>query len=167
MVGGAAALETTWIEQIEEVDLGGVLEDVFLLMRHELELDKIKILQDIPKDLPPVKVDRRHFEEILFNLMMNACQAIKAQEIEGEIAISAVQQNGHVNILIRDNGPGIPSDKINQIFEPFYTTKDDGTGLGLYVTKQLVEKSNGKISVKSKFPSGVEFSLRFPRKEWE
>ncbi len=176
--------------QVERVDLSQILSDVLPLVNHELELDKIEFKQNVPFDLPSVKADRRHLEEILFNLIVNACQAIKGSPLscsnkrgslsssnafvedprlkacgddKARIEITAAQQNGHVNILIKDNGPGIPSDKLDQIFKPFYTTKDEGTGLGLYITKQLVERNGGKISVKSKVGEGTSFSLEFKR----
>lgn len=189
-----------------KVDLKSVLSDILPLVSHELELDKIELVQNVSQSLPPVQADRRHLEEILFNLIVNACQAIKTYHHErrplalhsasfasestsfsghpesfvclpersegspideafnGRIEIHAAQQNSHINILVKDNGPGIPADKLNQIFEPFYTTKDEGTGLGLYITRQLVEKNNGKISVKSKVGEGTKFTLAFPIK---
>lgn len=147
--------------RIEPVNLNQILSDVLPLVNHELELDKIDLVQNIPQNLPAIKIDRRHLEEILFNLIVNACQAMKETEIAGIIEINAVQQNGHVNILVKDNGPGIPADKIKQVFEPFYTTKEQGTGLGLYIIKQLVKENNGKISVKSKSTGGTEFLLCF------
>lgn len=155
--------------QLEKVELSQVLSDVLPLVNHELELEKIEFGQDIPQSLPPVNTDRRHLEEILFNLILNACQAIKCHSERSEesgkarIEISAEQQDGHINILIKDNGPGILADRLKQIFEPFYTTKEQGTGLGLYITKQLVERNGGKISVKSKPGVGTSFILEFKR----
>jgi len=190
---------------IQAVDLNGLFEDVLPLVRHELELDKIKFEKDVPQDFPALQADRRHLEEILFNLIVNACQALKLPatsckpqanektsssfkpqaasesdfpeavslkpaacdlkpETKPRIEISASQFNGHVNILISDNGPGIPAKQLKQIFEPFYTTKQEGTGLGLYITKQLVERNGGKISVKSKPGEGTCFKLEFARK---
>ena len=131
-----------------------------------MDLEKIEFAQNIPTDLPPLKVDRRHLEEILFNLIVNACQALKAvprDTAKSKIEISAAQQNGHINIAISDNGPGIPSDRLKKIFEPFFTTKEEGTGLGLYIVKQLVEKNSGKIFVQSECGKGTVFSLKFIR----
>lgn len=162
--------DVTQQPQLDKVDLNSVLSDVLPLVHHELELDRIEFVQSIPQNIPAVKADRRHLEEILFNLIVNACQAMKTCQPErseespkGKIEITAAQQNGHVNILVKDNGPGIPSNKLAQIFEPFYTTKDEGTGLGLSVTKQLVERNGGKISVKSNLGLGTVFSLVFKR----
>ncbi len=162
--------------QIEPVNLNQILSVVLPLVNHELELDKIELIQNIPQDLPAVKTDRRHLEEILFNLVVNACQAIKdprplkdcfavrecGGDNKGRIEITAAQQNSYVNILIKDNGPGIEAGQLQKIFDPFYTTKEQGTGLGLYVTRQLVEKNKGKISATSKPGQGTEFLIRFP-----
>lgn len=146
--------------QLESVDLKKVLDDIVPLVNYELELDKIQLIRKFPKDLQPIQADRRHIEEIFFNLIINACQAMKEG---GEIRISAAQQNSSVNILIEDTGVGISEQYIKQVFEPFYTTKQEGTGLGLYVVKQLVERNGGKISVKSKVGKGTSFQLEFKR----
>ena len=143
----------------EETHLSETLEDVLPLVGHELELDKIKLVKNIPETLPPIHADRRQIEEIFFNLIVNACQAMKNG---GEIEISAERQNGHINVSVKDTGPGIPSDELPKIFEPFYTTKESGTGLGLYITKQLVERNHGRISLESKLNEGTCFLLSFP-----
>ena len=80
----------------------------------------------------------------------------------GELSVRAEQHNGTVQVEIQDQGSGIPSDQLSKIFEPFYTTKETGTGLGLYITKQLVERNGGHISVKSKLNTGTRFILKFP-----
>jgi signal transduction histidine kinase len=146
--------------QLEDVSLERVLDDIVPLVNHELELDKIQLVRQIPKGFLPIRADCRHIEEILFNLIVNSCQAMKEG---GEIRISAAQQNGYACVTIEDTGPGIAPERLKQIFEPFYTTKQEGTGLGLYVVKQLVERNNGKISVKSKMGKGTNFLLEFKR----
>ena len=147
--------------QFEEVDLNRTFEEILPLVNHELELDKIQLIKEIPENLPPIHADRRHIEEIFFNLIVNACQAMKDG---GKLAVRAEQRNGKVQVEIEDRGPGIPSDQLSKIFEPFYTTKESGTGLGLYVTKQLVERNNGHIFVESRLNKGTCFILGFPCK---
>jgi signal transduction histidine kinase len=155
----------------EEVQLNEVLDNVLPLVRYEMELDQIQFSKNIPSGFFAFKADRRHIEEILFNLIVNACQAFKLQASrmsssmapKSAISISAEQRNGHIDLLIQDNGPGIPEGSLRQIFEPFYTTKEEGTGLGLYITKQLVEQNGGRISVQSKPGEGTSFHLRFKR----
>jgi len=145
--------------KFEEVRLNEALEGVLPLVRYELELDKIELVKDIPGNLPAIKADRRHLEEIFFNLIVNACQAM---ENGGQLTIRAEQRNGTVRVEIKDGGPGIPPDQLPRVFEPFYTTKESGTGLGLYVTKQLVEKNKGRITVSSELNKGTRFTLMFP-----
>lgn len=145
--------------QLEAVDIGEAFDGILPLIRYELELDKIQLVRELPETLSAIRVDRRNVEEIFFNLVLNACQAMKDG---GRLTIRAEQHNGMVQIEIQDQGPGIPSDKVSKIFEPFYTTKASGTGLGLYVTKRLVERNRGKISVESELNKGTRFTLRFP-----
>lgn len=152
------------ISIVESIDLQSVLSGVLPLVSHELSLEKIDLVIDFPSRLSPIKADRRHLEEILFNLIVNACQALKPlKRTDSRIEISAAQHNGCVQITVSDNGPGINERQLKQIFEPFYTTKEEGTGLGLYITKQLVEKNGGKISVKSRLGEGTTFYLEFKR----
>ena len=182
----------------ENVDLHAIYENVLPLVQHELEIEKIRLIAELPQDLPQVKADPRDLEEILFNLIVNACQAIKArsavsghksqvasnkiQETGGKsqaasqkpetcnlkpatgsdfIKISALVKGEHVVLEIADSGPGISKEDIKRIFEPFYTTKSEGTGLGLYITKQLIERNGGTILITGKDEQGASFLLRF------
>ena len=145
----------------EAVSLSEVIEDILPLVRYELDSNQIQLNQNIPASLPKIHADRRYLEEIFFNLIVNAAQALKPVSQAKIIEISANQNADGVTLIIEDNGPGIPEDKLPYIFEPFYTTKDEGTGLGLYVTKRLVEKNRAKILVESKLGSGTKFMLEF------
>lgn len=159
-----AKRETSYEIQLERVPLNEVLEGVLPLIRHELELDKTELRLEIPADFPHLRADRHHLEEIFFNLLVNACQAVKTSgQDKGRIEVGAAAGRGNVRVEIRDNGGGMPSKVLSRIFQPFYTTKEEGTGLGLYVTKQLVERNGGKISVKSKPGRGTTFVLEFPQ----
>jgi two-component system NtrC family sensor kinase len=146
--------------QLSAVSLKMTYENVLPLVQHELALDKINIESRIPENLPQARVDERHLEEILFNLIVNACHALKLKG-GGNIVISGGQGEGKLGLTIEDNGPGISKENLNKIFEPFYTTKSEGTGLGLYITKQLVERNGGNISVVSRPGMGTIFQLRF------
>ena len=122
-----------------------------------------------------IQADQRQLEEILFNLIVNACHAM---EKGGELVIvseakqfqtgllcrpAEISRNDDwIKITITDTGTGISSEQAKHLFEPFYTTKGEkGTGLGLYITKQLVERNSGKISVQSKEGKGTIFILEF------
>ena len=110
--------------------------------------------------MPHIVADRKQLQEIFFNITRNAEQAIKGS---GEITIRAFQSNGKVQVEIEDTGEGISSRDLEQIFDPFFTTKEPGkgTGLGLFIVKQIVEKNNGEISVKSREGKGTVFTLLF------
>ncbi len=143
----------------ESTNLQECLDNVLPLVRHEMMLDKIAFESRLPHELPPIKANPRQIEEVLFNLLVNACQALKSKG--GNITICAAASGERVTVRIEDDGPGIPQPQLKKIFEPFYTTKDEGTGLGLYIVKHLVEKSGGKISVESEIGKGTRFVLEF------
>jgi signal transduction histidine kinase len=175
--------------KFEAVSIAEVLEDILPLVRYELAANNIALTREIPKDLPTVQADHRYLEEILFNLIVNACQALKEKPGGGEIRITAakgdspsegfsatqrwtdasfgakgtVPLQNRVLVTVADNGPGIPEEKIKDVFRPFYTTKAEGTGLGLYITQQLVEKIRGRIDVQSLPGQGTVFTVKLPR----
>ena len=139
------------------------IDEVLALVGYELKLDKIDIVKDIEKNLPLLTGDKKQLQEVFFNLVRNAAQAIKEK---GRITIKAREADGKISIEIEDTGHGIPENKLEQIFNPFYTTKEPGkgTGLGLFIVRQVVERNRGKISVKSKVNEGTTFMLEFPIK---
>lgn len=141
----------------EKIIVREAFESVLQLISAEFELNKIKV--DIaPTNGLSVAANPRHFEEILFNLIMNACHAMEKRG--GNLKLNAYQPNGKVIVEISDSGPGIQKEQQAKIFNPFYSTKGaNGSGLGLYITKQLVERNGGKIKVDSKIGQGTTFRL--------
>ena len=112
-------------------------------------------------ELPPIKAKPEEIQQIFTNLLTNAVQAMEGK---GELRISTAGQNGVVFATIKDTGPGIPKEYLSKIYDPFFTTKEQGkgTGLGLNIVHQLVEKHGGKIDVSSIEGRGTTFSLTFP-----
>ena len=137
------------------------VDEVLLLVGHDLTLEKIEVKKDIQPELPPILADRRQLQEVLFNLIRNAGQAITPP---GGITIRAQSRNGELRIEITDTGSGIPADKLEKIYDPFYTTKEPGkgTGLGLFIVRQIVERNKGRISLESVVGQGTTFFLNFP-----
>ena len=138
-----------------------VLNNVLIFVNHELDLQKVEC-RILLEDGQAVRCHDRDLEDILLNLILNAVQAITASERAGLIQISGNPFQDCFQIKIHDNGPGIEPSEIGKIFEPFVTTKKDGTGLGLYITKLLVERNGGKIAVASRPGEGTTFTLTFP-----
>ena len=121
--------------------------------------ENIQVSLDINESIPLLTVDRQQIGQALQNLINNACQAMPDG---GELTISADQQEDKVEIIIKDTGIGIPKDHLDKIFEPLFTTKEKGIGLGLTVTKMLVEANLGEIRVESQVGVGTTFKLSFP-----
>jgi len=146
----------------ELIDVAKEVDEVMGLVGYELKLEKIEVEKHLHKDLPNIFVDRKQFQEMLFNLIRNAGQAIVEK---GKIKITAQHKKDKMIIDIQDTGAGIPKDKINQLFNPFFTTKDPGkgTGLGLFIVRQVVEKNGGRIYLKeTNVGEGTTFTLEFP-----
>jgi signal transduction histidine kinase len=137
------------------------IDEVLLLVGHDLKLEKIAVQKEIQPDLPQAVADRRQFQEVLFNLIRNAGQAITPP---GTIWVRGRLLDGLVRIEITDTGSGIPPDKLEKIYDPFFTTKEPGkgTGLGLFIVRQIVERNKGRISVESIVGKGTTFFLDFP-----
>ena len=159
--------------QNQKASIPEAVQTVLDLIACEFELEKVHIENQIEPNIPTVQADQRQLEEILFNLIVNACHAMSASSKHpdgsasggsgGELIVSA-RNDDCIQILIKDSGTGIPPEQAKHLFEPFHTTKGDkGTGLGLYITKQLVERNGGKISVKTKEGEGTSFILEFKK----
>ncbi len=123
----------------------------------------IQVHRQYGSSFPPLLMQRRHFSESLLNVLQNAREALNGKD--GTIWIGAqCKQDYAVEVTIRDNGAGIPPDKLERIFEPYYTTKEKGTGLGLATAKHNVELYGGSIRVESELGKGAQFTLVLPAK---
>jgi signal transduction histidine kinase len=123
----------------------------------------IRVHREYGSSFPPLLMQRRHFTETLINVLQNARDALNGRI--GSIWITAhCKQDYAVEVAVRDDGAGIPSDKVERIFEPYYTTKEKGTGLGLATAKHNIELYGGTIRVESELGKGAQFTLLFPAK---
>jgi signal transduction histidine kinase len=123
---------------------------------------KVQLRRSFSKDLPPLLMQRRHLADAVGNLILNAREAVADM---GTVYVSARRlEDDAVEILVRDDGPGIAPEKLGRIFEAYYTTKPKGTGLGLAIVKHNVELYSGRVQVQSELGKGAEFILSFPGK---
>lgn len=120
---------------------------------------KIKLTTKVSPDLPPVYVDPRQIGQVLTNLVSNAYQAMPGG---GTLSIKAGSSKNNVRISVSDTGCGIASEDCKKIFEPLFTTKDRGVGLGLTITRNMVEVNDGSIELKSKRGKGATFTISLP-----
>ena len=129
----------------------------------------VKIERDYAPNLPPVAADAQLCEQVFVNLITNAMQAMQAQDgsIERELrlAIAPEQANGErgVGVNVEDTGPGVPAESREQIFNPFFTSKKDGVGLGLSIVAKIVDDHRGTIRLEENTPRGARFHVFFPQ----
>lgn len=122
----------------------------------------IQVHRKYGRGFPPLLMQRGHLSEILLNLLKNAREALGEK---GNVFVAADRHRDHsIEISVRDDGPGIAPDKIERIFEAYYTTKEHGTGLGLAIVKHNVELYGGNVRVESELGKGAKFTLIFPAK---
>lgn len=119
----------------------------------------VKLTSSIPSTLGDMTGDKIKLEEVFFNLLNNARDAVGT---DGNITLTSARQNDTLTILIKDDGCGIPAEHLDSIFEPFKTYKTGGTGLGLALSKRIIESHNGKISVSSQPDKGSTFTIKLP-----
>ncbi|MFC1573605.1 ATP-binding protein [Candidatus Latescibacterota bacterium] len=137
--------------QLETVEINRVIDDVLLLHSEDLKSRGIVIRKRLSK-LPPCMIDRDKFKQVLVNILMNASEALREG---GELLVSSgvftlePEYRDIVSMQFKDNGCGIPAESIDHIFEPFYTTKADGVGLGLAICKTIIEEHHGSIHIES------------------
>ncbi|NLF40003.1 GAF domain-containing protein [bacterium] len=157
LLGYTRRSQPRWVE----TDLGEVARDVARMLHDELKSAGVSVALDLAGDLPPVTAQREHVEQVLINLLRNAKQAMDGAG--GAISISSRAEQTAVQLTVSDTGPGMPQEVIDRLFEGFFTTKRDGSGLGLPISRQIMQEHGGDISVSSSPGAGAAFTLHFPR----
>ncbi len=145
---------------MEEIQLSPFLTKILNLVEPECKKNNISISIDIPESFQ-ISMDPQLIEQVLLNLIRNSIQALDEIDKGKSISINADQDVTGVQISVKDNGCGIDTDNMDNIFIPFYTTRTKGSGIGLSFAKQIMRLHNGMISVKSDPGKGAEFILRF------
>ena len=144
--------------EVSPLNINEILENVMALSRKVLEHQKIQ-LETKFSELPLVHGNRDQLEQVFLNLMLNAKAAMGHG---GMLQIETAVENNEVVIIVRDNGSGIRPELIEDIFEPFVSTKEDGTGLGLFISYMVMQNHNGSIDVESEVGQGTQFTIRLP-----
>jgi two-component system NtrC family sensor kinase len=144
---------------IREVRLQDLLDEIIELLDGELHFNSITVKREYQDPLPPVQSDPSQLRQVFQNLIVNAVTAIGQ---DGVITLTAQGSEERVTIEVGDTGPGIPKGKLDEIFDPLFTSKPDGTGLGLSIGAGVLKKLGGKISVKSEVGKGSVFTVEIP-----
>ena len=145
---------------VEERDLNQTVEDLVRFLKAELASGGIEISTDLDPDLPPVAVDEAQLKQAMLNIVVNARQVLTpGGRIDMRTGRTA---QGEIFLRISDDGPGIPSDQIDRIFEVFYSNRRGGTGLGLPIAQRIVQNHGGRIEVESGPGAGTAFTILLP-----
>ncbi|MFM2590511.1 ATP-binding protein [Vibrio sp. TBV020] len=131
------------------------------LLTPQFKAAQISLNTDIGADLPLIDINPIQLEQVLINLLTNAIQAVEEQQ-DKQVTLSAQFVEGRLNLIVDDNGPGIPFDRQAQLFEPFYTTKKNGLGLGLSISHQITKAMGGELNVNPSPLGGARFVLTIP-----
>jgi signal transduction histidine kinase len=150
--------------KFEFEDINGILDGMILLVSTESKKKQINIIKNYIPNLPPIKIDREQIKQVFLNILLNSVEATPER---GEITVktrSFAKPGGepYIQIELADNGRGIPAEHLEDIFTPFYTTKDKGSGLGLSISHQIVQDHRGYIDVESELNKGTSFFINLP-----
>jgi Amt family ammonium transporter len=152
---------------LEPADARGLIAETLDLAGYEIESQGVELEREDENDLPPVAMDREQMKQVLLNLILNALQAMpRGGKLTIQTALRDFAREGAagraVEIRVKDTGGGIPAEIQNRIFEPFFSTKEEGIGLGLSVAQRIVEEHGGRIRVESLEGQGTAFSVLLP-----
>ena len=153
--------------QNNAVSITGAFREVILLTRSEIEQNQIRLQTDFSDDLPQVWADRIQLQQVCLNLIVNAIEAVK--NLRGrprEVLVRAEKDPlGGVLLTISDTGEGIDLEKMEHIFDPFYTTKPEGMGMGLAISRSIIEAHGGRLFASNNATQGAKFQFTLPHYE--
>ncbi len=145
--------------ELREGDINDVLRPLLAFLRPELSASGIEVVEKLAARLPPAQIDERLLREALLNIVKNAQAAMAAG---GTLAVGTVLEGERIRITVRDTGTGIPDDIADKIFEPYFTTRDFGSGLGLTLTYKIIKEHAGDVEVSSKPGVGTTLRVSIP-----
>lgn len=142
----------------ESCDLAALVAEVLRLLRHEADSRRVTIRVDADPDLPELEVDPAQMEQVLINLLKNALEAVGA---DGTVSVRLHSDSGRPVAEIRDTGPGVPDEIEPHLFEPFYSSKPDGQGIGLTVVREVLQRHGCDFSLRNRKGGGAVFTIAF------
>jgi two-component system sensor histidine kinase HydH len=152
-LAGPSALE------LEPVEINKIIKHVCDLLQPEASARKVEILAELEPELPLVMVDSVRLTQALLNIIINGIQAISGS---GQVKVSAAKSGEHLLLRVQDTGPGIPAGELGEIFDPYFTTKSEGNGLGLWIAQQIAVAHGGDLRAGNAAAGGAVFTLTLP-----
>jgi PAS domain S-box-containing protein len=145
--------------KFERLNLNVLIESVVELYRNILNKEKISVVMDLQPDLAPVRGDQVRLQQVIMNLITNASEAMRESPAKALTIRSIMQSPDRITLSISDSGPGVDDAVRDKVFQPFFTTKKDGLGMGLRISRTIIEDHGGRIWVENNPTAGVTFSI--------
>jgi signal transduction histidine kinase len=150
-------------EQHRALNLARLVRDVLTLTEGEASAHQVVLRADLPTDLPQVMADRVQLQQVVLNLVMNAIEAMQSMPVaRRRLTLSLSQEAGTLVLLIADTGPGIPADRVAQVFQPFVSGKPGGMGMGLAICRSVIAAHDGSLVIERTGPEGTTFRVVLP-----
>jgi len=162
IIGSISLLFKKGALQRELVDVNELIREMIVLLRSEANRYSISIRTDLAEDLPKVMADRVQLQQVFMNLMLNGIDAMKATGHAGELTIKSEVGDAQLLISVSDTGVGLPPEQADQIFRAFFTTKDTGTGMGLPISRSIIESHGGRLWAAGASGRGATFHFTLP-----
>jgi signal transduction histidine kinase len=159
IVEGFLRLTKPTVYTFNEEDLNVIIRDSVSVLEPEIVKNGVSVRLNLDPALPRLAVDRDKLSQVISNLVINAVEAMPRG---GDISITSRLGGGSVEVTVSDNGMGVPSENLRRIFDPYFSTKKQGFGLGLSLAQDIVYKHNGKLSVSSERGKGADFTIQLP-----
>jgi signal transduction histidine kinase len=162
IIGRISSLFKKGAPQRELVDVNDLIREMIVLLSSEASRCSISIRTELAKDLPKVMADRVQLQQVFMNLMLNGIDAMKETTGGGELTIKSEAGDAQLLISVSDTGMGLPPEQAEQIFKAFFTTKDKGTGMGLSISRSIIESHGGRLWATGAPGSGATFQFTLP-----
>jgi PAS domain S-box-containing protein len=146
--------------QRELVYVNGIIQEMLTLLKGEADRCSVTMRTDLAAELPKIKADRVQLQQVLMNLMVNGIEAMR--DTGGELTVKSQRQDGQLLFSVSDTGVGLPEGKTEQIFSAFYTTKSQGSGMGLAISRSIVESHGGRLWASANSGGGATFHFTLP-----
>jgi PAS domain S-box-containing protein len=147
----------------EEVDVNQIISEVIALTRDQMHSHGVALQTELAADIKAVRGDRVQLQQVILNLIVNAVEAMSAmRDRQRQLVVLSSKDDGGVRVEVRDSGPGVAPHAAEQLFEPFYTTKAHGIGMGLWICRSIIEAHRGRLWVTSNPPHGAAFQFSLP-----
>lgn len=162
MISSVSALFRKGTIRRESIEVNGLIQEMVSLLRNEALRNSVIIRTELAEDVPRVNGDRMQLQQVLMNLLLNGIDAMKNVSEKGELIIKSEAADEQLLISVIDAGVGLPPDHEDRIFKPFFTTKEEGTGVGLSISRSIIESHGGRLWAAPNSDQGATFRFTLP-----